>query len=146
MDYRIFAVHTWSFFCACIHMGVGHTYGESVQHFWLGKTHRPTLYQYQYQLSHPVNATPDEMSISVCVNWTWTKNNQQMNNAQNLSPILSLWSIFFMIMLYIVCLSMKSISSKNSWKQIVSESHLNCWSINAIISKVLFTQTMAVAL
>ena len=35
MDYRIIIVHTWSFLCVRIHMGVRHTDSESAQHFWL---------------------------------------------------------------------------------------------------------------
>ena len=38
MDYRIFNVITWSFWCVRIHTGVWHTDNESAQHIWLWKT------------------------------------------------------------------------------------------------------------
>ena len=37
LDYRIFIMRTWSFFCMRVHMGVRHTDSESAQHFSLGK-------------------------------------------------------------------------------------------------------------
>ena len=40
MDCRIFNVRTWFFFCVRVHTGVGHTYSESAQHFWLRKIHK----------------------------------------------------------------------------------------------------------
>ena len=75
IDYRILNVHTWSFICVRIHMGVGHTDNESVKHFWLGKTLtnfscapggagiRTSSFWISslmlYQLSHPVTPPSD---------------------------------------------------------------------------------------
>ena len=84
MDYSIFNVHTWSFFCMRKHTGVGHTHSKSAQRFWLRKTckfflcawlgsnpgHwcpwnlRPML----YQLCHP---SPPSLLGFTCQRGTW---------------------------------------------------------------------------
>ena len=85
MDYRIFNMHTWSFFSMSIHTGVGHTY-ESAQHFDSEKTLTNCsctpdgirtsglwiLSLMPYQLSHPVTNTllqcADLHSLTFCSN------------------------------------------------------------------------------
>ena len=74
VDYRIFIVCTWSFWCVRMHTWVGHTDSESA-HFWLGKTHNFFLCSWRGSNLSPLDlefdALPIEPPIIICAVQLW---------------------------------------------------------------------------